>query len=154
MNKKAPNSQPGRMDAFRVSTNFDEFDMSVIHHFLCHDSYWAKGVDMETVRKSVANSLCFGGFIGKRQVAFGRAITDLATYAFLRDIFVLPDFRGIGYGTSLVKAMMSRMTEEGVPAIMLGTADAHDLYAKFGFQLVGNSSRLMVWRKENDSAKA
>lgn len=140
------------MDTLRISTNIDEFDLSAIHRFLCHDSYWAKGVPMEKFRKSVANSLCFGGFIGIQQVAFGRAITDLATYAFLRDIFVLPDFRGRGYGASLVKAMMSRMEEEGVPAIMLGTADAHGLYAKFGFRLVGDSPKLMAWRQESDDS--
>lgn len=140
------------MDAFRISTDIEKFDLSVIHHFLCHDSYWAKGVDMATVRKSIANSLCFAGFIGEKQVAYGRAITDLATFAFLRDIFVLPDYRGKGYGVSLVKAMMLRLEEEGVPAIMLGTADAHGLYAKFGFKQVGNSPKLMAWRREHESA--
>lgn len=136
------------MDMLRISTHVDEFDLSAIHHFLCHDAYWAKGIDMDTFLKSVANSLCFAGFIGNTQVAFGRAVTDLTSFAFLRDIFVLPDHRGKGFGVSLVRVMMSRLEKEGVPAVMLGTADAHGLYAKFGFRPVGNSPRLMSWRKE------
>lgn len=142
------------MNALRVSTTAEEFDFDVIHRFLCHESYWAKGIEMESLRKLVANSLCFAGFIGPNQVAFGRAVTDLTTFAFLRDIFVLPAYRGKGYGVALVEAMMSRLEDEGVPAVMLGTADAHGLYSKFGFRLVGNSSKLMSWRKGNESAAA
>lgn len=136
------------MKQLRISNNIDEFDIPSVHHFLCHDSYWAKGIDIDIVRKSVANSLCFAGFIDDQQVAFGRAVTDLTSFAFLRDIFVFPEFRGNGYGAALVETMMSRLRSECVPSIMLGTEDAHGLYAKFGFKLIGNSSRLMAWRKE------
>jgi hypothetical protein len=40
------------------------------------------------------------------------------------------------------------MKEEGVPAMMLGTADAHTLYKKYGFNLVGDSPNLMIWRQQ------
>jgi ribosomal protein S18 acetylase RimI-like enzyme len=137
------------MEPLRISNNPDEFDFDAIHRFLSEQSYWAKGVSPETVRKAFAHSLPFGGFLGTRQVAFGRAVTDMATFAYLRDITVLPEFRGRGHGKTMVEAMLARLKAEGVPAIMLGTADAHSLYGKFGFRLVGDSPNLMVWKREN-----
>ena len=140
------------MDNLRITTHTDEFDLTAVHQFLCRDSYWAKGIALEKFNKSIANSLCFAGFVGATQVAFGRAVTDLTSFAFLRDIFVLPDYRGHGFGKLLVNAIMARLEQEGVPAVMLGTADAHGLYAKFGFQPVGNSPKLMAWHQENAAA--
>ena len=135
------------MNEFRISTNVDELDVALIHQFLSQDSYWAKGIALDIVRKAIANSLCFGGFHGTAQVAFGRVVTDLSTFAFLRDIFVLPTHRGKGYGKSMVQAIMTRLKEEGIPSIMLGTSNAHGLYMKFGFSLIGNSSKLMTYRE-------
>jgi GNAT superfamily N-acetyltransferase len=131
----------------RISNKIEEFDFTAIHQYLCHESYWAKGIAMETVRKSFENSLCFGGFIGDKQIAFGRVVTDLATFGYIRDVVVLPDYRGQGYGKVMVEAILHRLEEEGVPAMMLGTADAHSLYDKYGFGLVGDSPNLMVLRK-------
>ena len=132
------------MSQFHISTDTDEFDVPLVHRFLSEDSYWARGMALSAVRKGMDNSLCFGGFLGSAQVAFGRAVTDYATFAYLRDFFVLPEFRGRGYGRALVQAAMARLQTEGVGRVMLGTTDAHGLYEKFGFKLIGNSPNLMV----------
>lgn len=131
----------------RISTNIDEFDFKAMHHFLCQESYWAKGIDLGTVRKSFEHSLSFGGFIGPAQIAFGRVVTDRSTFGYIRDVVVLPQYRGKGYGKAMVEAILDRLKEEGVPAIMLGTADAHSLYKKYGFNLVGDTPNLMIWRR-------
>lgn len=135
------------MNSFRISTKLEEFDIALIHRFLSQESYWMKGVEFNTVRKAMANSLCFGGFLGPAQMAFGRAVTDRTTFAYLRDFFVLPEYRGKGYGKSMVQAAMLRLKAEGVPAVMLATSDAHGLYEKFGFRLLGDSSKLMLYRE-------
>lgn len=142
------------MDNFRISTDIAEFDFDVMHRFLSTESYWAKGIEQSVVRKSFENSLSFGGFVGNKQVAFGRAVTDLATFGYLRDVVVLGDYRGRGYGKAIVEAMLLRLKQEGVPALMLGTADAHVLYEKYGFNLVGDSPNLMVWRRTNPETKS
>jgi GNAT superfamily N-acetyltransferase len=131
------------MSELRISTNVEEFNIPLIHRFLS-ESYWAKGISISAVRKAIANSLCFGGFIGTSQVAFGRAITDLTRFAYLLDFFVLPEHRGKGYGKSIVQAAMSRLKAEGVQGVMLSTVDAHGLYEKLGFTRLGNSPKLMV----------
>jgi GNAT superfamily N-acetyltransferase len=138
------------MSEFRISTNVEEFDILLIHRFLSQESYWAKGVALNTIRKAIANSLCFGGLLGTAQVAFGRVVTDLTTFAYLRDFFVLQEYRGNGYGKSIIQAAMSRLKEEGVQGIMLGTADAHGLYEKFGFNRIGNSPKLMAYVQASD----
>ncbi len=132
------------MNEFRISTNIEEFDIGRIHRFLSEDSYWAKGIALSIVQKALANSLCFGGFLGSAQVAFGRAVTDFTTFAYLCDFFVLAEYRGRGFGKALVQAAMSRLKAEGVHGVMLSTADAHRLYEQFGFRLIGSSSSLMV----------
>lgn len=131
------------MNELRISTDVEEFDIPLIHRFLS-ESYWAKGISIGAVRKAIGNSLCFGGFLGTSQVAFGRAVTDLTRFAYLLDFFVLPEQRGNGYGKSIIQAAISRLKHEGVQGVMLGTADAHGLYEKFGFKRIGDSPKLMA----------
>jgi GNAT superfamily N-acetyltransferase len=130
------------MEAFRISTNKGELDIPLIHRFLSEESYWKKGVAFETVRKSLAHSMCFGGFIGDTQIAFGRVITDYADFGYLRDVFVLKEHRGKGYGKLIVQEILSHPELRGVN-FMLGTEDAHSLYEQFGFTAVPDPKRLM-----------
>jgi GNAT superfamily N-acetyltransferase len=130
------------VDTFRISTNKDELDIPLIHRFLSEESYWKKGVSFETVRKSLIHSMCFGGFIGETQIAFGRVITDYADFGYVRDVFVLKEHRGKGYGKLIVQEILSHPVLRGVN-FMLGTEDAHSLYQQFGFTAVPNPERLM-----------
>jgi len=116
-----------------VSTNREALDISLIHRFLTQDSGWARGIPRATVERSIEHSLCFGGYIDGAQVAFARVISDYATFANLVDVFVLPEFRGHGYGKSLMQAVMAHPQLQGLRRFTLATADAHGLYAEFGF---------------------
>ena len=65
-------------------------------------------------------------------VGFARAFSDGVAAAYLADLFVLRAHRGRGLGRQLVRAMI----DDGLGARMrwmLHTADAHDLYADYGF---------------------
>ena len=108
-------------------------DVPLIHHFLSRDTYWAKDIPLALVQKAIANSLCFGGFIGNDQVAFARVISDYTTFANLVDVFVLPDHRGRGYSKSLMDAVFSHPQLQGLRRFTLATGDAHGLYAQYGF---------------------
>src|SRR5689334_18319937 len=63
-----------------------------IHAYLTQ-SYWATGISLELVRRSITGSLCFGVFFRGEQVAFARVITDRATFAYLADVYVLEEHR-------------------------------------------------------------
>ncbi len=121
------------METLRISTNPAELDLPLIHHFLSTRSTWALGIPLETVQRSLEHSLCFGGFLAGRQVAFARVITDQATFANLVDVFVLEDHRGRGYSQQLMQAIVNDPRLQRLRRFTLATADAHGLYAQFGF---------------------
>ena len=121
------------MDNFSVSNNRQELDIALIHRFLSDDTAWARGIPRATVERAIEHSLCFGGYIDDAQVAFARVISDYATFANLVDVFVLPQYRGRGHGKSLMQAVMSHPQLQGLRRFTLATADAHGLYAEFGF---------------------
>jgi GNAT superfamily N-acetyltransferase len=121
------------MVALRVSTDPAELDVALIHRFLSEQSAWARGIPRARVETAIANSLCFGGFLGGAQVAFARVVTDFATYGNLVDVFVLPEYRGSGYAKALMREVMACPRLQGLRRFTLNTVDAHGLYAPFGF---------------------
>src|SRR5215467_11751769 len=66
---------------FEISTDPARIDLGVVHDFLTN-SYWARGIPLETVQRSIENSICFGIYHGVRQVGFARVVTDHATFAY------------------------------------------------------------------------
>jgi len=79
--------------SFQVSTDQSQLDIPMIYRFLSEQSSWAIGISQPIVERAIENSLCFGGYLDGRQVAFARVITDFATFANLVDVFVVPEYR-------------------------------------------------------------
>lgn len=116
----------------RISTDASDLDIPLIHRFLSRESYWAWDISLDRVRKAVAGSLCFGGYLEGRQIAFARVVTDYATSGHLKDVFVLPVHRGQGYGKALIEAVLSHPDLRELQ-LGLATDDAHGLYERYGF---------------------
>lgn len=132
------------MHALRISTDKQELDLTLIHRFLSEQAYWSPGIALEMVRRAIAGSLCFGGYVeGGAQVAFARVITDSATFAYLADVFVLDAHRGRGYGKQLIATIMAHPQLQGLRRFMLATSDAHALYARYGFAAPARPQALM-----------
>ena len=128
----------------RISTSRDELDVDMIHRFLSQEAYWSRGIPRATVERAIAGSLCFGGYLdGVGQVAFARAATDGATFAYLADVFVLPAWQGRGLGKRLMDAVMAHPQLQGLRRFMLATSDAHGLYAGYGFAAPPRPQTLM-----------
>jgi len=117
---------------YTVTDDQKEMDIPMIHGFLT-SSYWARGIDKETVGRSMSNSLCLGLLKKGLQIGFGRVITDQATFAYLADVFVLPEYRGMGLGKWLVGCFLEHEKLQGLRLWLLKTADGHDLHKKHGF---------------------
>ncbi|TDO95909.1 GNAT family N-acetyltransferase [Marinomonas balearica] len=136
------------MNRYFVSTDPALFDFDSIHSFLT-DSYWAKNIPKETLKKAIENSLCFAIILESnppQQVGFARMITDKATFAYLADVFILEEHRGKGLSKRLMEHIVSHPDLQGLRRIMLATKDAHTLYSKYGFEPIEQVSRLMqVW---------
>lgn len=128
--------------AYRISAERSEMDVEAIHAYLSR-SYWAAGVPVDVVRRSVENSLCFGVFQGTMQVGFGRVVTDLATFGYLADVYILEAHQKRGLGKRLISSIMDHPDLRGLRRMLLATRDAHQLYAKFGFTALGSPEVLM-----------
>lgn len=132
-----------------VTCDRSRIQVDLVAGFLA-GSYWAVGIPDDVVRRSIEGSLCFSLFDGERQIGFARVITDYATFGYLADVFVLPEYRGGGLGIWLIECVMSHPGLQGFRRWMLGTRDAHSLYARFGFTPMRNPDRFM--EKHNPTA--
>jgi len=134
-----------RDDGLEISTDPDRLDLDRIHHWLSTDAYWALGRNRETMTRAVAASLNFGVYEpGGAQVAYARVVTDLATFAWLCDVYVDRGRRGLGVGTWMVGAVRDHLAPYKMRRVMLATADAHGVYARLGFVAFPNPQRLML----------
>lgn len=115
-----------------ISTDKRKLQLDVIHGFLTH-TYWAKGRTLEAVKKTIDNCLCFGVYMDDKQIGFARVATDYTVFAYLMDVFVLPEYRGKGYSKTLMKSIIDEPQLSTCKVWMLRTADAHGLYKQFGF---------------------
>jgi GNAT superfamily N-acetyltransferase len=118
-------------------------DIKAIHDFLSHHSQWSKGISLDLVRRSVEHSLNFGLFYQKKQIGYARVITDYATIAYLGDVYVLPEHRGMGLSKWLMEAVMTHPDLQGLRRWILLTSDAHGLYEKYGWKKIAKPELYM-----------
>ena len=119
---------------FEISTDRNRLDRTMIHRFLSEESYWARRIPVEVVNRSIDHSLNFGIYKKGGQIGFARVVTDRATFAFIRDVFILTDSRGRGLGTWLMEVVMEHPDLARLRRVMLATRDAAGLYERLGFQ--------------------
>lgn len=129
---------------FIFSDDPQKLDPIRIHHYLSTQSYWAQNVPLEVVKRSIANSLCFGVYKGAIQIGFARWITDKATFAYLADVYIEEIYRGQGLSKKLLSLMLFHRDLQGLRRYMLATQDAHGLYEQFGFKSIEHPDRLMA----------
>ncbi len=134
--------QEWRRGEYFISTDKSRLDLTVIHDFLTK-SYWAAGIPIETVKKSIEHSLAFGVYKDGKQVGFARVITDFATFAYIGDVFILEDYRGQGLSKWLMEVIADYPELQGLRRWVLLTRDAHGLYRKTGFTEPQNPERYM-----------
>ena len=146
---------------YTISTDKEKLNIPFIHSFLSKESYWALNVPFDTVQRSIANSLCFGVYHtppaaqpttatpSSSQVGFARIITDYATVAYLGDVFIIPPHRGHGLSKLLMQQVMSHPDLQSLRRWVLLTADAHNLYRKFGWQPITHPEKFMELHNPN-----
>jgi GNAT superfamily N-acetyltransferase len=130
-------------EGYTVSTEYGRLDVAAIHDFLSNKSYWSQEIPLAVLEKALAHSLCFGLYAGREQIGLARVITDRATYCYLCDVYVLETHRGRGLGRWLIECVTQHADLQGLRRMSLVTADAHALYAQFGFVLPAKPERYM-----------
>ena len=129
-------SLPG---GFELCDDPSRIDVDAVHDFLSNESYWAQGRSREAVEQSVEESARVVGLYREgRQVGFARVLSDNIHIAYLCDVYVLPDHRGQGLGVELVREAVDNGPQRKL-RWWLGTADAHGLYRRFGFEAPGST---------------
>jgi GNAT superfamily N-acetyltransferase len=130
-----------------ISTDRDRIDRDLVHRFLSEDSYWARTRTREENDRIIEASLCFGAYEDGRQIGHARVISDTASFAYLGDVFVVPEARGRGVGKALMEAVLAHPAVRGVRRFALVTDDAHALYEQFGFRPLDDVQKWMQRRR-------
>ena len=131
------------VNSLRFSSDKQALDIDLIHAFLHDHAYWSKGIPRSTLERAIEGSVCFGAYVGATQVAFARLVTDMATFAYLCDVFVLPEHRKRGYGHALMSHIFASDLLKGLRRIVLVTGDAHELYRPYGFASLASPEKYM-----------
>src|SRR5436190_15026378 len=134
-----------RRDDLILSTDRSRLDLAAIFAML-HASHWGASVTPEILERSVENSVCVGVYRDAEQWAFARAVTDIATYAYLTDVIVAANARGRGIGSWMIEALLAHPDLQGLRRVTLFTRDAQPLYEKLGFSTEMPASTYMEMR--------
>ncbi|KAJ6585079.1 hypothetical protein B0H19DRAFT_409778 [Mycena capillaripes] len=131
----------------------------VVHDFLSSpEVYWGHGRSQAVIDRQISSALiCFGVFklteIDSDEaelaetpslVAFARIVGDGERFAYLAEVFTLPEYRGRGFGRRII---LAALTESGDPSSddavsrdstqwrwILHATKAKDIYLRLGFQ--------------------
>ncbi len=123
-----------RRDGYLISDDRQRLDLDRIAAWLAR-SYWASDRDRTTIERSIAASRTYGVYTADgTQVGLARVTTDDASFAWIGDVVIDETERGNGLGTWLVGAVVEHLRALGVPRFLLGTRDAHGVYARLGFE--------------------
>lgn len=120
---------------FEIDDSPARVDMDVLWRFMSTEAYWGQWRNRTQMEQQLASAwrvvaayrVDDGAMIG-----FARGVSDGVGLAYLADVFVVAQARGLGVGKALVKAMIDDGPGAGF-RWMLHTADAHELYRRFGF---------------------
>ena len=120
---------------YEFDDNPGRVDKNAVWEFLSTQAYWGRyrtRADFEAQLASAWRVVGVYDTAGGRQVGFARAVSDGVAYAYLADVYVVPDARGAGLGKELVETMVDRGPGSSF-RWTLHTADAQGLYQQYGF---------------------
>lgn len=132
--------QHDTLPTYEIDTDPARLDFPRLHRFLSQEAYWSRGIPRDVVERAIQGSLSWGVYhrptehIPEQQLGFARAVTDGATFAWLCDVYIEQEHRGLGLSKWLVSVVMAHPQLQDLRRFMLATADAHTLYQRFGFQ--------------------
>ena len=135
-------------DGFVADDDLARVDLDVVHGFVS-TSYWSPGIPRDVLARAISHSVVVGVYAASgEQVAFARAVTDRATFAWIADVFVLPSYQGHGLGRFVVSTLLEHPELQGLRRTMLATADAHGLYRSYGFDDLPDPSRFLAVQQD------
>ena len=100
--------------------------------------WWEPSYDEhpEFLNYIVKDSAVFVGvFLENNLIGMGRALSDLASDAYIQDITVLKAFRGRGIGRRIIQMLIEKLMENNVDWIgLIAEPGTSSFYAELGFE--------------------
>ena len=134
------------MTAVEISFDLSRVDFDKTSEVI-KASYWGEQRSDDLNRRAFENSLCVGAYLGGQQVGFARVVTDYACFAYVCDVIVWAEHRGLGIGKRLMQALLDHPDLATVTGWSLRTSDAHTLYNKFGFEVSNDGMYMRLARQ-------
>jgi GNAT superfamily N-acetyltransferase len=136
---------------YEITDDRNRLDFALIHSWLT-ETYWSPGITRTKVEKAARHSALVvsvhcEGPAGSQQVGYSRVVSDLTRFAWLADVFIDPAHRGQGLGQALTAFALEHPDLADVHNWVLGTRDAHGVYAKLGFAIPEDPKRFMQLKK-------
>lgn len=132
-----------RHAGYLISDDSARIDVTAVHAYLTR-SYWAEGIPLEIVRRSLEHSVCIGAYDATgAQVGLVRLVTDRATFCYVCDVYVLEAHRKHGLSKAMLAFARGHPELQGLRRWNLVTQDAHGLYRQFGFEVTPKPERYM-----------
>jgi nitroimidazol reductase NimA-like FMN-containing flavoprotein (pyridoxamine 5'-phosphate oxidase superfamily)/GNAT superfamily N-acetyltransferase len=129
---------------YQLSDDATRIDLARVADWL-REAHWCAGIPRAAVEQSArCSSLLVGAYAtGGQQVGYLRVVSDRTRFANLMDVFVAPEHRGRGLARAMVRFALGHPAHQGIPRWLLGTRDAHGVYAHEGFGPLTEPERLM-----------
>ncbi|CAJ2504921.1 Uu.00g123150.m01.CDS01 [Anthostomella pinea] len=131
-------------DEYLVSTEPKLLQIDAVNEAMSSEMmWWAQGLPRATMKKALHNSLCLGlyklpgstsqiaGHGAPVQVGLTRVVTDDVTFAYLTDVYILPDYQGKGLGRWMMECLNEVIKGWAhLRRFMFLTSNTMDLYRK------------------------
>ena len=108
------------------------------------NAFWAQSRTMNDLKKCLANSdVIVSLWVGNEIVGFGRALTDGIYRGVLWDIVIDQNHQGKGFGTLIVKNLLSAKNIKNTKKIYLMTTNKKLFYSQFDLKEVTSQDLLI-----------
>ena len=138
--------------------NPDEVEINVIERAdrdsvkeLYRQAGWWKETDDTPDNNSwidglVAGSFCFvGAFRGREMIGMGRAVSDGVSDAYIQDVTVLREYRGLGLGARIVERITGFLRERRIGWIgLIAEPGTQEFYRGLGFEVMEGFSPMLL----------
>ena len=108
-----------------------------LKELLDRNAFWAKSRTINDLKKCLANSdVIVSLWVGNEIVGFGRALTDGVYRGVLWDIVIDKNHQNKGFGTLIVKNLLSSKKIKNTKKLYLMTTNKKLFYSQFSFKEV------------------
>ena len=118
--------------------------LNKLQRLLDRNAFWAKSRTINDLKKCLANSdVIISLWVGNEIVGFGRALTDGIYRGVLWDVVIDQDHQGKGFGTLIIKKLLSSKKIKNTKKLYLMTTNKKLFYSQFNFEEVTSQNLLI-----------